>query len=190
MPHSDRAERPFVNVAEPPDDDISLIRRAQQRDEQAFAVLYRRHGPRVFALCLRMCANGVRAEELTQTVFVKLWPKLTLFRGESTFATWLHRFAVNIVLVDFRTTRRREERVMPTDQPKTFEQPSSPPSAGLKLDLEQAIAALPAQARAVFVLHDVEGYTHDEIAGLMSLATGTTKAHLHRARKQLQEALK
>lgn len=189
MPHSDRAERPVVNVAELPDDDPNLVRRAQQRDEQAFAVLYRRHGPRVYALCLRMCANDVRATELTQTVFVNLWPKLSLFRGESTFATWLHRFAVNIVLIDFRTTRRREGRVIATDQPETFAQPTSTPTAGLRLDLEQAIAALPDQARAVFVLHDVEGYTHDEIARLMNLAPGTTKAHLHRARKQLQEAL-
>jgi RNA polymerase sigma-70 factor (ECF subfamily) len=178
--------RPVVDAA----DESELIRRARQGDQRAFAQLYRGHVGRVHALCQRMTANVPRAEELTQTVFVTLWEKLNLFRGESAFATWLHRLAVNTVLMDFRATRRREARVFGTDDPAAFESPSSPPPAGMRLDLEQAIALLPPGARAVFVLHDIEGYTHEEIAGLMELETGTTKAQLHRARKLLQETLR
>lgn len=172
------------------DDEAELIRRACERDQQAFAQLYRRHVGRVHAICRRMTADIPRAEELTQTVFVKLWQKLGLFRGESAFASWLHRLTVNTVLTDFRTVRRREARVFGTDDPAALETPSTPPRAGLRLDLEQAIAGLPPRARVIFVLHDVEGYTHGEIARLLELETGTTKAQLHRARQLLQEALR
>jgi len=178
--------RPVVDA----DDESALIRRACQRDQQAFAQLYHRHVGRVHALCRRMAADIPHAEELTQAVFVKLWEKLGLFRGESTFGTWLHRLTVNTVLTDFRSTRRREARVFGTDDPAALETPSSPASAGLRLDLEQAISGLPPRARVIFVLHDVEGYTHEEIAALLELQTGTTKAQLHRARQLLQEALR
>lgn len=173
-----------------PADESDLIQRARARDQQAFAQLYHRHVGRVHALCRRMAGDVSHAEELTQTIFVKLWEKFDAFRGESAFATWLHRFAVNTVLMDFRATRRREARVVGTADPAALETPPRPPPAGVRLDLEQAIALLPPQARTVFVLHDVEGYTHEEIAGLMDLETGTTKAQLHRARKLLQEALR
>jgi RNA polymerase sigma factor (sigma-70 family) len=170
--------------------EAELIRRAQQRDVRAFEELYRRHVPRIHAVCLRLTASAQRAEELTQAAFVQAWQKLPLFRRESAFGSWLHRLAVNGVLMEFRTTRRREARVVGTADPAALERPSQPPPAGIRLDLEQAIAALPPQARAVFVLHDVEGYTHEEIAGFMELQTGTTKAQLHRARQLLQEALR
>lgn len=186
LPETPALSPPVVNA----DDESDLIRRARQRDQQAFAQLYRRHAGRVHALCRRMTGDIPYAEELTQTVFVTLWEKLDHFRGESAFGTWLHRFAVNTVLMDFRTTRRREARVFGTADPAAFETPPRPPPAGVRLDLEQAIAFLPPRARTVFVLHDVEGYTHEEIAGLMDLETGTTKAQLHRARKLLQEALR
>jgi RNA polymerase sigma-70 factor, ECF subfamily len=187
-----RTFAPLPPVASPvaTDDESDLIRRARARDQQAFAQLYRRHVGRVHALCRRMTADLPYAEELTQTVFVTLWEKLDHFRGESAFGTWLHRLAVNTVLMDFRTTRRREARVFGTEDPAVLETPATPPGAGLRLDLEQAIALLPPRARTVFVLHDVEGYTHEEIAGLLDLETGTTKAQLHRARKLLQEALR
>jgi RNA polymerase sigma-70 factor (ECF subfamily) len=178
--------RPVVDT----DDEAALIRRACARDQQAFAQLYRRHVGRVHAICRRMTADIPRAEDLTQTVFVKLWEKLGLFRGESAFASWLHRLTVNTVLTDFRTTRRREARVFGTDDPAALEKSATPPRPGLRLDLEQAIAGLPPRARVIFVLHDVEGYTHEEIAGLLELQTGTTKAQLHRARQLLQEALR
>ena len=172
------------------DDEAELVRRARDRDQQAFAQLYRRHVGRVHALCRRMTADIPRAEELTQTVFVKVWEKLSLFRGESAFASWLHRLTVNTVLTEFRTTRRREARVFGTDDPTALETPGTPPARGLRLDLEAAIATLPPRARVVFVLHDVEGYTHEEIARLLELETGTSKAQLHRARQLLQEALR
>ncbi|MFZ5493743.1 MAG: RNA polymerase sigma factor [Verrucomicrobiota bacterium] len=178
--------RPVVET----DDEAELVQRARQRDQQAFARLYRRHVGRVHALCRRMTGDIPRAEELTQTVFVTLWKKLGQFRGESAFASWLHRLAVNTVLMDFRTTRRREARVCGTEDPTALETPVTPPGAGLRLDMEQAIAALPPRARVVFVLHDVEGYTHEEIAALLELETGTTKAQLHRARQLLREALR
>ena len=171
-------------------DEIELVRRAQARDIRAFESLYRRHVPRIHAVCLRLAADPRRAEDLTQTAFIQAWQKLPLFRGESTFLSWLHRLAVNVVLMEFRSTRRREARVVGTDDPAALETPPRPPPTGVRLDLEAAIAALPPQARTVFVLHDVEGYTHEEIATLMELQTGTSKAQLHRARQLLQETLR
>jgi len=172
------------------DDESDLIACARRGDMGAFEHLYRRHVPHVYAVCLRLTADVRRAEELTQTAFIQLWQKLPLFRGESAFATWLHRLAVNTVLMEFRAARRREARVTGAEDPAVLETAPLARPAGLRLDLEQAIAALPPRARAVFVLHDIEGYTHGEIATLLDLETGTTKAHLHRARHLLQEALR
>lgn len=174
----------------PSEDEHHLIRRAQQKDAYAFERLYRCHVRRVYALCLRMTANAVRAEELTQTAFICAWDKLPLFRGDSAFASWLHRLAVNVVLMELRATRRREQRVFPAPDLPAFETADATSHASVRLDLEQAIAALPPQARIVFVLHDVEGWKHEEIAARLGVATGTTKAQLHRARKHLQEALR
>jgi RNA polymerase sigma-70 factor (ECF subfamily) len=137
-----------------------------------------------------MTADASLAEELTQQAFVSAWQKLPLFRGESAFGSWLHRLAVNAVLMAFRTRSRLAARVVFTDDPAGLETPLRPPSAGTRLDLEQAIAALPPQARTIFVLHDVEGWQHHEIAAQLGLATGTTKAQLHRARNLLKEALR
>lgn len=180
----------FAVVSDPPDDERDFIRRAQERDATAFEHLYRTHVHRVYAVTLRMTANATRAEELTQKSFLLVWEKLPLFRGESAFSTWLHRLAVNTVLADLRAEQRRTARVFGTDDPAVHETPTTPPPTGIRLDLEQAIAALPLQARTVFVLHDVEGWQHSEIAEKLGVATGTTKAQLHRARKLLQEALR
>lgn len=181
---------PLTSAIAAGDDEADLIRRARDRDQQAFAQLYYRHVGGVHALCRRMTADIPRAEELTQTVFVKVWEKLGLFRGDSAFASWLHRLTVNTVLTEFRTTRRREARVFGTDDPTALETPATPPAPGLRLDLEAAIATLPPRARVIFVLHDVEGHTHEDIAKLLDLETGTSKAQLHRARQLLQEALR
>jgi RNA polymerase sigma-70 factor (ECF subfamily) len=186
-PHDSPVLMPSVEEST---DEAGLIDRARRRDQQAFASLYRRHVGRVHALCRRMAGDIPLAEELTQAVFVKLWDKLALFRGESAFASWLHRLAVNTVLTEFRTTRRREARVFGTDDPAALETPARAVAPGVRLDLDQAIATLPPRARVVFVLHDVEGHTHEEIARLLDLETGTTKAQLHRARQLLQEALR
>ena len=191
MSYVDRIAAPldFV-VTETPDQESDVIRRAQERDLRAFECLYRLHVSRVHAICLRMTASAGRAEELTQQAFLTVWTKLPLFRGESAFTSWLHRVAVNTVLAEMRADQRRTRRVFGTADPAAFETPA-PASvpAGTRLDLEQAIAALPPQARAVFVLHDVEGWQHHEIAAQLGVATGTSKAQLHRARKLLQEAL-
>ena len=191
MTYVDRVAAPFAAfVSEPVEDEKDIVRRAQARDVRAFEWLYRMHVRRVYAICLRMSANVTRAEELTQKTFLTVWEKLPLFRGESAFTSWLHRVAVNAVLTDLRAEQRRTRRVFGTEDPSVFETPSSTPPAGVRLDLDQAIAALPPQARAVFVLHDVEGWQHDEIAAQLGVAIGTTKAQLHRARKLLQEALR
>ncbi|MGH7568014.1 MAG: RNA polymerase sigma factor [Gemmatimonadales bacterium] len=166
-----------------------LVRRAQAGDVAAFHDLYREHVGRVYALCLRLSADARRAEELTQDVFIRAWRKLTSFRGDSAFASWLHRLAVNVVLMERRATTRRERRVLPTDNPAALERPGRDWPAGLGIDLERAVAGLPEGAREVFLLHDVEGYRHGEIAELMGIAEGTSKAQLFRARRLLREAL-
>ena len=166
-----------------------LVRRAQGGDVAAFEQLYREHEGRVYAVCLRMVANVSRAEELTQDVFVRIWEMLASFRGESAFSSWLHRVAVNVVLADVRSTQRYQQRVTAVDDLGPYDHGTSHVNAGESIDLETAMARLPKQARAIFVLHDIEGYRHEEIAKSMGLAVGTTKAQLHRARKLLREVL-
>lgn len=166
-----------------------LIRQAQQGDRTAFEQLYRRNVGRVYAVCLRISADRDRAEELTQDVFVRAWEKIGTFREESAFSSWLHRLAVNVVLEDFRSQRRRMTRIMLTNDLSTYDKTNKDATPGIEIDLEKSIATLPPQARTVFVLHDIEGYRHDEIAKLMGVALGTCKAQLHRARKLLREVL-
>jgi len=169
--------------------DAELAARALSGDTIAFERLYRANVGRVYALCLRMCGSPTLAEELTQMSFVRGWEKLGTFRGRSAFSTWMHRVAVNVVLGHARTRSRRPEAV-PFNQDRPFE-PGAPAQAKAEqsVDLERAIGRLPDRAREVFVLHDVEGYRHDEIAGLTGMAVGTSRAHLHRARRLLREAL-
>jgi RNA polymerase sigma-70 factor (ECF subfamily) len=165
------------------------VRLAQAGDQDAFEQIYREHAGRVYALCLRLSGDSGRAQDLTQDVFVRVWEKLPTFRGESAFSTWLHRLAVNVVLSGRRAEFRRERVVMPTEDLEMTGASSRNAPAGLAMDLEQAIGALPPGARAVFVLHDIEGYQHQEIADLTGIAPGTSKAHLFRARRLLREAL-
>jgi RNA polymerase sigma-70 factor (ECF subfamily) len=170
----------------PPDD---LVARAQAGDQTAFRDLYRQHAGRVYALCLRLTGNASDADERAQDVFVRLWDKLGSFRGESAFSSWLHRLAVNVVLNERRTTGRRELRVMPAEDPGALEKPRGRSTEGLSIDLERAIAELPDGAREVFVLYDIEGYGHAEIASMTGIAEGTSKAQLFRARRLLREKL-
>lgn len=158
-------------------------------DRRAFERLYRDNVNRVLAVCVRMCGDRARAEELTQDAFVRAWEKLPQFRGESAFSTWLHRLTVNVVLEAKRSERRTMARIEDEDVLD-----SAPPLTrrefhAEKLDLAVAIAALPPGARAVFALHDVEGYKHDEIAEMLDITSGGSKAQLHRARRLLREAL-
>ena len=169
-----------------PDD---LVARAQAGDQGAFRDLYRQHAGRVYALCLRLTGDARDAEERTQDVFVRLWDKLGSFRGESAFTSWLHRLTVNVVFNERRTTGRRERHVMPAADPAAHERQRGGATEGLSFDLERAIAGLPDGAREVFVLFDVEGYGHGEIAELTGIAEGTSKAQLFRARRLLREML-
>lgn len=167
-----------------------LARAAAAGDTRAYEEIYRANLGRVYALCLRMSRNKPQAEELTQDVFVRIWERLSLFRGDSAFSTWLHRVAVNVVIESLRAQGRWRERFVSErdHEPDAFSKPQ--PEAGTNVDLERAIAALPSRARLVFVLHDIEGYKHQEIADIAGIAVGTCKAHLHRARQQLKEQLK
>jgi RNA polymerase sigma-70 factor (ECF subfamily) len=166
-----------------------LIRRAQTGEVGAFEAIYREHAGRIFALCLRLSGDGARAEELMQDVFVRAWERLGSFRGESALSTWLHRLAVNEVLTTLRSDRRRTARVGSAEDLGAPDAPAPEVSPGQRIDLERAIAALPPGARTVFVLHDIEGYRHPEIARMTGLAEGTLRAQLHRARRLLMEAL-
>ncbi len=169
------------------DPDVTL---AASGDRRAFERLYHAHVNRVFSLCARMVPDRVRAEELTQDVFVRAWEKLHLFRGESAFGTWLHRLTVNVVLNDRKTEGRQRSRFEDDDEGDGVEALATRPvSPGDRMDLEMAIAKLPKGARRVFTLHDVEGYKHEEIAEMLGVTSGATKAQLHRARMLLREAL-
>lgn len=168
------------------DDEPALVRRAQRGEHAAFEQLYRRHVGRVYALCARLTGDRQRAAERTQDVFVRAWEALPAFRAEAELAHWLRRIAINAELTSARSERRR-----PTE---TMSDAAEPPARGQRdvaagIDLERAIAALPAGARTAFVLHDVEGFTHEEIAQRTGLAAGTIRAQLHRARRLLMEAL-
>ena len=162
---------------------------ATQGDTAAFERVYRAHMPRIFNLARRM-AGPDAAEELTQDVFVRAWQKLALFRGESSFATWLHRLAVNVIIERFRTLGVARERFLGDSEPALTVAPAAPTAhVDLSMDLQAAIERLPEGARAVFVLHDVEGYKHEEIGALLDISVGTSKSQLHRARHTLRALL-
>lgn len=167
----------------------SLVARARQGDRQAFDALYAQCAGRVFALCLRMCADRTEAERLVQDVFVRAWRGLPGFRGDAQFTSWLHRLAVNVVLQDRRSTGRRESRVELPGDVVLDRAAGRADITGLRIDLERAIAALPPGARHVLVLSDIEGYDQAEIGRLLGIAVGTVKAQLHRARRLLRERL-
>ncbi|MFN7974391.1 MAG: sigma-70 family RNA polymerase sigma factor [Acidobacteriota bacterium] len=167
-----------------------LVARAQAGEVAAFEALYRTHVGRIHGLCLRLTADRSLAEELTQEAFVRAYQKLGLFRGESAFSSWLHRLAVNVVLTDRRARRRRIwHAFLPLDSAQDHVL-AAPANDGQPLDVERAIERLPPRARWVFVLHEIEGYAHDEIATIAGMSEGTSKAHLHRARQLLREMLR
>jgi RNA polymerase sigma-70 factor (ECF subfamily) len=168
-----------------------LVRRAKKGDVAAFEALYRSHVGRVYAICLRMHGDAERAEDATQEAFLRAWRRISGFEGRSAFSTWLHRLAVNVVLDQIRAAKRRGIEVGAGEEGeesiRLVEARAGPPE--LSIDLERAIARLPPGARTAFVLHDIEGYKHREIAEMTGTAEGTWKAQLHRARRLLREAL-
>jgi RNA polymerase sigma-70 factor (ECF subfamily) len=173
--------------------DDELVDRARRGDVDAFEQLYRRHAGRVYALCLRLAADPVVARELVQDTFVKAWDALPRFRADASLTTWLHRIAVNALLERRRGEKRRTSRVSLAGDEEEDEREIAgvvfAPDVATTIDLERAIGALPPGVRRAFVLHDVEGYTHEEIATMTGLAAGTLRAQLHRARQLLKRAL-
>ena len=169
---------------------LDYIRRAQSGDVDAFELLYREHSGRIYALCLRLKAgDSSDATELMQDVFVRAWRRLSTFRGDCAFSSWLHRLAVNTMLENARSDSRRIARVLPMDDTSRLAGAARSSGVELKMDMENAIASLPRGARLAFVLHDIEGYQHQEIAEQLSVSVGTVKAQLHRARRLLRERL-
>jgi len=170
------------------DRDLEDVRRATAGDTRAFERLYRAHVARVYALAVRL-VDREWADDLTQEVFIRAWDKLPSFRGEAKFGTWLHRLAVNLILTRRETIRGRQAYHVGGDD--VVGRASAPRHAppGTRIDLDAALRTLPDRARQVFVLYDVEGYTHEEIAGLMDVTVGTSKSQLHRARMLMREYL-
>jgi RNA polymerase sigma-70 factor, ECF subfamily len=177
--------------------EVELIERAKQGDAEAFEALYHLHKRRVYSLCLRMTANTAAAEDLTQEAFLQLFRKIGTFRGESAFSTWLHRMAVNVVLMQLR---KKGLPVVPLDDTMDTEEEApkkelgalDPSLAGSidRLQLQRAVEDLPPGYRSIFVLHDVEGYEHNEIAEIVGCSVGNSKSQLHKARLKLRELLK
>lgn len=170
-----------------PDEDHKLVEQSIAGNRDSFKDLFMKNVDRVHNLCLKISADINLAEDLTQEVFIKAWEKLDTFKFECKFSTWLHSIAVNQFLMHTRSDKRYSEKLGEySAEEKTDEKRST---QDLKIDLQKAIDNLPAQARAVLVLHDIEGYKHNEISEMMSIQTGTSKAHLHRARRILREEL-
>jgi len=179
-------------------DEADAIERARQGDETAFQALYDRHKRRVYSLCLRMTANTAEAEDLTQEAFLQLYRKIGTFRGESAFSTWLHRLSVNVVLMHLRkknlpvVSLEETTQVGEEDTPKKDFGAEDLSLAGSidRLQLQKAVDNLPPGYRTIFVLHDIEGYEHNEIAGIVGCSIGNSKSQLHKARMKLRDLLK
>jgi len=180
-------------IAEP-----ELIRRAQQGDAASFERLYQMHSRRVYSLCLRMVGNTAEAEDLTQEAFLQLFRKIATFRGESAFSTWLHRLAVNVVLMKLRKKSGKETSLEQVTEPdeeagtpgRDFGGPDLRLTGSLdRVNLQRAVDQLPPGYKAVFVLHDVQGYEHNEIADMMGCSIGNSKSQLHKARMRLRDLL-
>ncbi|MDH5619649.1 MAG: RNA polymerase sigma factor [Gammaproteobacteria bacterium] len=168
-------------------DEEAWIRRAKRSDAQAFEALYRLHVGKVYGLCLRMTGNVSEAEDCTQEAFIQAWNKMARFRGDSAFSTWLHRIAVNAVLGRIRKSTRERDRIAAVADVEPARVATG--DTGELRDLAEAIDRLPERARHIFVLNAVYGYSHEEAAGMLGIAAGTSKAQLHRARRLLMQQL-
>jgi RNA polymerase sigma-70 factor (ECF subfamily) len=173
------------------------LQRAQAGDHQAFAQLYFQHKRRIYSLCLRMVSNAAEAEDLTQEAFLQLYRKIATFRGDSSFVTWLHRLAINVVLMHLRKKGLAlislDEVMEPTHDEgpgRGFGAPDLTLAGALdRMVLERAVGELPAGYRLIFILHDIEGYEHNEIASMLECSIGNSKSQLHKARLRLRENL-
>jgi RNA polymerase sigma-70 factor, ECF subfamily len=187
---------PAYDVAEIPDaasPDLALCQKAAAGNLAAFEMIYQRYHRRTYSLCLRMTSSQTEAEDLTQEVFIQLFRKVGSFRGDSAFSTWLHRLTVNQVLMHFRRRSVKNEKVsddgeMPDQAVNGTSNPNKMPVVD-RIAIKNAIAELPRGYRNVFVLHDVEGYEHEEVARMLSISVGTSKSQLHKARLKLRGLL-
>jgi RNA polymerase sigma-70 factor (ECF subfamily) len=188
---------PVLKARKRDDAELTLVQRAQQGDEAAFATLFESHKRRVYSVCLRMTKEVTAAEDLTQEAFLQVFRNLGSFRGDSAFSTWLHRVAVNTVLISLR--RRKSPPMVSLDQPVSFESPSlrrdfgknDPNLSGVidRIFLRRAIRELPAGCRKIFGLHSVQGYQHHEIAKLLHCSIGNSKSQLYRAKRKMRDLL-
>jgi RNA polymerase sigma-70 factor, ECF subfamily len=188
---------PQKNVTPKAATEAQLIARAQSGDEQAFAGLFDTHKRRVYSLCLRMTGNTAEAEDLSQEAFLQLFRKISTFRGESAFSTWLHRLVVNVVLMHLRKKGLQQVSLdeVDTSQEEPVKRDYGEDDRRLmgsidRISLARSIADLPPGYRAVFVLHDMEGYEHNEIAQILNCSIGNSKSQLHKARMKLREWLR
>ncbi len=189
---------PVAAAAKPLSADAEILARAQAGDHQAFAQLYAMHKRRIYSLCLRMVGNVAEAEDLTQEAFLQLHRKIATFRGDSAFSTWLHRLAINVVLMQLRkkglSLISLDEAMEPNPEEgptRSFGAPDLALSGAIdRLALGRAIADLPAGYRLIFILHDVEGFEHNEIASMLDCSIGNSKSQLHKARLRLRDALR
>ncbi len=181
-----------VSIGSLNEENDKVLAASASNNTKAFETLYERHRPRVYSLCLRMLQNTHEAEDLTQDVFIQLHRKIHTFAGKSEFTTWLHRMTVNQVLMHFRkrvvkkeTTEKGEEWIkFKIDASKRFNMPLIE-----KISLDKAISQLPEGYRNVFVLHDVEGYEHSEVAKILGCSLGTSKSQLHKARLKMRKLI-
>ena len=173
--------------------DFNLAQAAAKGDMFSFEELYQRHHRRVYSICLRMLQNASEAEDLTQDVFIQLYRKIGSFRGDSAFTTWLHRMTVNQVLMHFRKRNVKFEKTTEEGETPVQIVPGTANQAKMpivdKIALDKAIAQLPNGYRNVFVLHDVEGYEHEEVARILGCSVGTSKSQLHKARLKMRKLL-
>jgi RNA polymerase sigma-70 factor, ECF subfamily len=189
---------PSTGAASSDSPDADVLARAQAGDHLAFARLYSLHKRRIYSLCLRMVGNIAEAEDLTQEAFLQLHRKIATFRGDSAFSTWLHRLAINVVLMQLRkkglSLISLDEAMEPTPEEgpgRSFGAPDLTLTGAIdRLALERAVADLPAGYRLIFILHDVEGFEHNEIAAMLDCSIGNSKSQLHKARLKLRDALR
>jgi len=196
VPVSPPAQFARAALQNPMEDDA--LARAQAGDHQAFAQLYSLHKRRIYSLCLRMVGNTAEAEDLTQEAFLQLHRKIASFRGDSAFSTWLHRLTINVVLMHLRkkglAVVSLDEAMEPAQEERagrSFGARDLSLSGAIdRMALERAVDGLPAGYRLIFVLHDVEGYEHNEIASMLDCSIGNSKSQLHKARLKLRDALR
>jgi RNA polymerase sigma-70 factor, ECF subfamily len=181
---------PLQQTRKTDDPEEELVFQAKAGSHAAFEALYRMHLGHVYGICMRILSDRSRAEEVTQKIFVQAWMKLQSFRGESRFSSWLYRISVNMILDQLKLVGGKNVVDARNEETILIDPPSFEPAHNFRLDLNNAIDSLPRQARIIFVMHDIAGYTHDEIAESMKLAPGTCKAQLSRARRILREVLK